>query len=66
MFCSTIGKPIFQTVDASTRFLYEHRTSEDEGECLKNRISPVIRASTTVIRAIAPLQIAEKTTISES
>ncbi|WP_190274233.1 hypothetical protein [Oscillatoria nigro-viridis] len=53
-------------MDASTRFLYEHRTSEDEGECLKNRLSPVIRASATVIRAIAPQQIAEKTTISES
>ncbi|MEG4490773.1 hypothetical protein [Microcoleus sp. D3_18_C4] len=61
-----LGNLFFQTVDASTRFFQEHTTSEGEGYRLKNRLSPLIRAFTTVIRAIAPLLVSEKTTISES
>ncbi|MEG4328302.1 hypothetical protein QUB37_11545 [Microcoleus sp. AT3-A2] len=41
-------------------------TIKGEGYLLKNRVSPFIPTSTTVIRAIAPLLVFEKTTISES
>ncbi|MEG4183237.1 MULTISPECIES: hypothetical protein [unclassified Microcoleus] len=53
-------------MDASTGFLHEHTTSEGERYRLKNRLDFLIRTSTTVIRAIAPLLVSEKTTMSES
>ncbi|MEG5184401.1 hypothetical protein QUB28_11480 [Microcoleus sp. B4-C3] len=53
-------------MDASTRFFYEHTKTEGEGDRFKNRLYPLIRGSTTMIRAIAPPQVSEKTTIYES
>ncbi|MEG4446626.1 hypothetical protein QUB47_32330 [Microcoleus sp. AT9_B5] len=61
-----MGNLFFQTADASTRFFQEHTTTEGEGDRLKNWLSRLIRTSTAVIRAIAPLQLSEKTAISES
>ncbi|EGK87335.1 hypothetical protein [Microcoleus vaginatus] len=61
-----LGNLFFQTVDASTGFLHEPTTSDGEGYRLKNRVFRLIRTSTTVIRAIAPQQVSEKTTMSES
>gem|GEM_PF-4194194 len=53
MFYSTIGKPIFPTVDASTGFFHENTTSEGEGYRSQNPVYSLIRASMTVLRAIA-------------
>jgi hypothetical protein len=53
-------------VNASSGFFHEHTISEGKGYRLKNPVFSLIRASMTVIGSIAPLQVFEKTTISES
>ncbi|MEG4811049.1 hypothetical protein QUA82_25370 [Microcoleus sp. F8-D3] len=50
-----MGHLFFKTADASTRFFQEHTKTDGEGDSLKNWLSPLIRTSTAVIRAIAPL-----------
>jgi hypothetical protein len=61
-----LGNLLFQTVNASSGFFHEHTISEGKGYRLKNPVFSLIRASMTVIGSIAPRQVFEKTTISES
>jgi hypothetical protein len=53
-------------VDASSGFFHEHTISEGKGYRLKNLVFSLIGASVTVMGSIAPAQVFEKTTISES
>jgi hypothetical protein len=53
-------------VNASSGFFHEHTISEGKGYRLKNQVFSLIRASMTVIGSLEPLQVFEKTTISES